>query len=329
MRRREVIALFGGTALAWPLALHAEQRERTRRIGVLLNLSENDPETQTLIAAFLQELQHLGWSDGRNVHIDTRWSAGDAERIRRYAADLVALTPDVILAYAGSVVRPLQQATQGVPIVFAGAIDPVAAGLVASLAKPGGNTTGFMQLEYSVSGKWLDLLKDVAPSVTRVAVLRNLSSPGAGGQWTALEAAAPTFGIALSPLDVRDGGDIERAVTSFARGGNDGLIVPLSPLAAVHRDLIITLAARHRLPAVYPYRYFAGAGGLISYGPVLVDSFRRAAGYVDRILKGEKPADLPVQAPVKHELAVNLKTAKALGLTIPDKLLALADEVIE
>jgi putative tryptophan/tyrosine transport system substrate-binding protein len=300
-----------------------------RRIGVLMNLSESDPEAQALVAAFIRELQQLGWSDGRNAHIDYRWSAGDIERVRRYAAELVALAPDVILAYAGSAVGPLQQATRTVPIVFAGAIDPVAAGLVASLARPGGNTTGFMQLEYSVSGKWLDLLKEIAPSVKRVAVLQNPTSPGAAGQLTVLHAAAPTFGVELSPLNARDSGDIERAVAEFALETDGGLIVALSPLAIVNRELIIALAARHRLPAVYPYRIFATSGGLICYGPVLVDPFRRAAGYVDRILKGEKPSDLPVQGPVKYETVLNLKTAKALGLDVPAQVLVRADEVIE
>jgi putative tryptophan/tyrosine transport system substrate-binding protein len=333
MKRRDFITLIGGAAgvplLAWPLAGHAQQPERMRRIGMLINLSESDPEAQAVVAAFLKELQRLGWIDSRNVRIDTRWSAGDPERIRRYVPELIALAPDVLVAYAGSVVRPLQQATRTVPIVFAGAIDPVAAGLVASLARPGSNTTGFMQLEYGISGKWLQLLKEIAPGVKRAAVLRDRSSPGDAGQFAALESAAPKLGVELNPVDARNAGEIEHAVAAFARGPDDGLIVLLSPLAANHHDLIIALAARHRLPAVYPYRVFAASGGLICYGAVLADAFRRAAGYVDRILKGEKPADLPVQAPVKHELIINLKTAKALGLEVPPMLLARADEVIE
>jgi putative tryptophan/tyrosine transport system substrate-binding protein len=345
MRRRAVVKLLG-TAAAWPIAARAQQGERVRRIGMLINLSENDPEAQSVVAAFLKELQRLGWIEGRSMHIDARWSAGNAERIRQYASELVGMRPDAISAYAASVVRPLQQITNTVPIVFAGAIDPVAAGLVASLPRPGGNTTGFMQLEYGMSGKWLQLLKEIAPNVKRAAVLRDLSSPGIPGQFAALEVAAPRLGVALNPLDARNGEEIERAIAAFAQSvprvpdsrpevgssvdaREDGLIVLMSPLAANHHELISTLAARHRLPAIYPYRYFAASGGLICYGPVLADSFRRAACYVDRILKGEKPADLPVQAPVKHELIINLRTAKALGLAVPDKLLALADEVIE
>ena len=333
MRRRAFIALLGGVAtaplLGWPLTGHAQHLERMRRIGMLINLSEGDPEAQAVVAAFLKELQRLGWNDGRNVRIEIRWSAGDAERIRGYASELVALAPDVLVAYAASVVRPLQQATRTVPIVFAGAIDPVAAGLVASLARPGGNTTGFMQLEYGISGKWLQLLKEIAPRVKKVAVLRDRSSPGAAGQFAALEAEAPKLGMELNPVDARNAEEIEHAVAAFARAPDGGLIVLLSPLAANHYHEIIALAARHRLPAVYPYRLFAAGGGLICYGPVLADAFRRAAGYVDRILKGESPADLPVQAPVKHELIINLKTAKALDLEVPPQLLSLADEVIE
>ena len=328
MRRREFILALGGAAVAWPLAARA-QPERMRRIGVLMNLAADDPESSARLTAFLQGLQQLGWTDGRNVRIDTRWAAGDADRYRKSATELVALMPDVILATGTSAVAPLQQATRTVPIVFVQVIDPVGAGLVASLARPGGNATGFTLFEYGMSGKWLELLKEIAPRVTRAAVLRDPASAPGIGQFAAIQAVAPSLGVELSPVDVRDAGEIERAVTAFARSPNGGLIVTASPSAAVHRELIITLAARHKLPAVYPFRYFVTGGGLISYGPDIVDQYRRAAGYVDRILKGEKPADLPVQAPTKYELVINLKTAKALGLTVPPTLLARADEVIE
>jgi len=328
VKRREFIALIGGAA-AWPLAAHGQQPERMRRIGVLTTLAADDPESPIHVAAFAQGLQELGWTVGRNVRIEYRWGAGDAERYRRYAAELVALVPDVILAVGGPTVEPLQQATRSVPIVFVAVADPVGAGYVASLARPGGNVTGFTVFEYGMSGKWLELLKEIAPGVTRAAVLRDSASPAGSGQLGAIQAVAPSFGVELSPIGVRDPAEIERAVTAFARGSNGGLIVPASGLAIVHREPIITLAARHRLPAVYPYRVFVTGGGLISYGPDRVDQYRRAAGYVDRILKGEKPADLPVQAPTKYELVINLKTAKALGLDVPDKLLARADEVIE
>ena len=277
-------------------------------------MAADDPEGQARIAAFLQGLQELGWTDGRNVRIDTRWGAGDADRNRRYAAELVALAPDVILASGGTVVGPLLQATRTVPIVFTQTPDPVGAGFVESLARPGGNATGFTLFEYGISGKWLELLKEIAPRVTRAAVLRDPAIPQGIGQLGAIQSVAPSFGVELSPVDVRDAGEIERAVTAFARGSNGGLIVTASGLAIVHRELIITLAARHKLPAVYSSRFFVTGGGLISYGPDSIDPHRRAAGYVDRILKGEKPADLPVQAPTKYELVINLKTAKALGL---------------
>ena len=299
-----------------------------RRIGVLMNLAADDPEMKARLAAFLQGLQHLGWTDGRNLRIDTRSTAGDAERIRRYAAELVALAPDVILASGGQVVGTLLQATRTVPVVFTQTPDPVGAGFVASLAQPGGNATGFTQFEYGVSAKWLELLKEIAPRVTRVAVLRDPTIPEGIGQFAVIQAVAPSLGVELRPIDVRDAPEIEHAVTVFARGANGGLIVPASGLANVHRELIITLAARHRLPAVYPFRFYVTGGGLISYGPDSVDPHRRAAGYVDRILKGEKPADLPVQAPTKFETVINLKTAKELGLTVPPTLLARADEVI-
>jgi putative tryptophan/tyrosine transport system substrate-binding protein len=328
MRRREFMTLVGGVA-AWPLAARAQQSERKRRVGVLMGLAADDAEAQDRIAAFEQVLQQSGWTNGRNLQIDYRRGAGNAEVTRKYAAELIALAPDVILASGGTVVGPLLQATRSVPIVFTQTPDPVAAGFVSSLARPGGNATGFTTAEYGISGKWLELLKEIAPGVTRAAVLRDPSIPAGIGQFTSIQSVAPSFGIELSPVDVRDASEIERAVAAFARGSNGGLIVTSSGSAAVHRELIITLAARHRLPAVYNYRYFATSGGLISYGPDPIDQYRRAAGYVDRILKGEKAADLPVQAPTKYELAINLKTARALGLTVPPTLLARADEVIE
>jgi len=328
MRRREFITLLGGTAI-WPLAARAQQSERKRRVGVLMGLSADDAEAQDRIAAFVHGLQQLGWTDGRNLQIDYRRGAGDTDLTRRYAAELVALAPDVILASGGTVVGALLQATRTVPIVFTQTPDPVAAGFVASLARPGGNATGFTTSEYSISGKWLELLKEIAPRVTRAAVLRDPTIPAGIGQFASIQSVAQSFGVELSSVDMRDASEIERDVTGFARGSNSGLIVTSSGLAAVHRELIITLAARYRLPAVYSYRYFATSGGLISYGPDPIDQYRRAAGYVDRILKGEKPADLPVQAPTKYELAINLKTAKALGLTVPPTLITRADEVIE
>jgi putative tryptophan/tyrosine transport system substrate-binding protein len=328
MRRREFISLLGG-ATAWPLAARAQQDGRMRRVGVLMHLAADDPEGQARIAAFTQGLQELRWTIGRNVRIDYRWAAGDAERGRKYAAELVALAPDVILAAGGAVVAPLLQATRTVPIVFAQTPDPVGAGFVASLARPGGNATGFTIFEFGMGGKWLELLKEIAPRVTRAAVLRDAALAAGTGQLGAIQSVAPSFGVELSPIDVRDAGEIERAVTAFARSPNDGLLVTGSALATVHRDLIVALAARHRLPAVYPARYFVTDGGLFSYGPDSMDPYRQVAGYVDRILKGEKPADLPVQTPTKYELVINLKTAKALGLTVPPTLLARADEVIE
>ena len=329
MRRRDFAILLGSAAVAWPLAARAQQPERMRRIGVLMSVAADDPEGQARVAAFVQGLQQLGWIDDRNVRIDTRWGAGDADRYRRYAAELVALAPDVILASGGSVVGALRQATRTVPIVFTQTPDPVGAGFVESLAMPGGNATGFTLFEYGISGKWLELLKEIAPRVTRAAVLRDPAIAQGSGQLGAIQSAAPSFGVELRPVDVRDAGEIERAVTAFARGSNGGLIVTGSGLAIVHRDLIVTLAARHKLPTVYPARLFVTGGGLISYGPGSIEPHRRAAGYVDRILKGEKPADLPVQAPTKYELVINLKTAKALGLEVPAMLLARADEVIE
>ena len=309
--------------------LCAQQLERIRRIGALVNLPADDPQAQTRNAALLQGLQELGWTEGRNVRIDTRWGAGDGERIRRYVAEFVALAPEVILASGGTVVGALLQATRTVPIVFTQTPDPVGAGFVASLARPGGNATGFTVFEYGISAKWLELLKEIAPRVTRAAVIRDAAEASGTGQWGALQSVAPSFGVELSTVNMRDVGEIERAVAAFARVPNGGLIVTGSALATVHRDLIVALAARHKLPAVYFSRSFVTGGGLISYGPDSLDQFRRAAGYVDRILKGEKPADLPVQAPVKYELAINLKTAIALGLDVPQSLLARADEVIE
>jgi putative ABC transport system substrate-binding protein len=329
MRRRDFIVLTGGAAAA-PLAALAQQADRMRRIGVLFGSATDDSEYQARFGAFLQGLQQLGWADGRNVRIDTRWATTNPDDIRRHAAELAALAPDVILAATGTAtVAPLLQATRTVPIVFVLVIDPVGAGFVASLAQPGGNATGFTLFEYGMSGKWLELLKEVAPRVTRAAVLRDPAIASGIGQFGAVQAMAPSLGVELSPVDVRDAPEIERAVTAFARSGNGGLIVTASALATRYRDLIITLAARHKLPAVYSRRLFVADGGLLSYGPDFVDQFRRAAGYVDRFLKGEKPADMPVQAPTKYELVINLKTAKALGLTIPESFLPRADEVIE
>jgi putative tryptophan/tyrosine transport system substrate-binding protein len=309
--------------------VRAQQAQKMRRIGVLMNTAADDPEGKARNAAFERGLQELGWTDGRNVRIDYRWGAGDADRIRRYAAELVSLSPDVILTVGSATAGPLLEATRTVSIVFVQAPDPVGAGLVASLARPGGNATGFTLFEYGISGKWLELLKEIAPGVTRVAVLRDPAIAAGTGQLGAIQSVAPSFGVELSPLGVRDPGEIERAITTFARSSNGGLIVTVSTLAGVHRDLIVTLAARYKLPAVYYARYIVAGGGLISYGPDFVDQHRRAAGYVDRILKGEKPANLPVQTPTKYELAINLKTARALGLDVPPTLLARADEVIE
>jgi putative tryptophan/tyrosine transport system substrate-binding protein len=330
MRRRDFVALLGGAAASLPLAARAQQGEGMRRIGVLMASAADDSENQARMAAFLQGLAQLGWTDGRNVRIDIRWATTNADDLRRHAAELAALAPDVLVAASGTAtVAPLLQATRTVPIVFVVVIDPVGAGFVASLARPGGNATGFTMFEYGLSGKWLELLKQIAPSTTRAAVLRDPAVASGIGQFAAVQAVAPSLGVELSPVDARDAPEIERAVTAFARSGNAGLIVTPSPVANRHRDLIVTLAAQHRLPAVYAWRYYVTAGGLISYGPDSIDQYRRAAGYVDRILKGEKPADLPVQAPTKYELVINLKTAKALDLAVPSALLARADEVIE
>jgi ABC-type uncharacterized transport system substrate-binding protein len=320
--------VLGGAAAAWPLAARAQQGERIRRIGVLMYLPADDPEGQARFAALVQALTQLGWTEGRNLRIDTRWA--NADDIRSHAMELAALAPDVLVAGTGTATAaPLLEATRTVPIVFVSVIDPVGAGFVASLAQPGGNATGFTIFEYSMSGKWLEVLKEIAPRVTRAAVLRDPAVASGIGQFGAVQIVAPSLGVQVTPVDVRDAGEIERALTAFARGLNGGLIVTGTALAFVHRDLIISLANRHRLPAVYWHRRFVASGGLISYGPDTIDPFRRAAGYVDRILKGEKPADLPVQAPTKYELVMNLKTAKALDLEVPTTLLARADEVIE
>jgi ABC-type uncharacterized transport system substrate-binding protein len=327
--RRDFITLLGSTVIAWPLAARAQQRERVWRIGVLLPFAEDHPVGQARVAAFVQGLRQLGWTDGHNVRIDYRWSAGDSDNIRKFASELIALGPDVVMAFTSAAVTALRQATSTVPIVFAVVADPVGAGYVESLARPGGNVTGFAAQEYAVGGKWMELLKEIVPRLTRVAVLRDSAIAAGPGQFGALQAVAPSFGVELRPIDLHDPSGIEHGIAAFAKGPNNGLIVTGSPSATLHRNLIITLAARHKLPAIYYERSFADAGGLISYGPDFIDQCRRAAGYVDRILKGERPADLPVQAPTKYELVINLKTAKALGLQIPDKLLALADEVIE
>jgi putative ABC transport system substrate-binding protein len=310
-------------------AARAQQPERVRRIGVLQSLAAEDPESVARIAVFRRTLQQLGWTDGHNVRIDSRGGAGDPARIRKYAAELVTLAPDVILATGGVAVASLQQATRTVPIVFAAVPDPVGAGYVDSLARPGGNATGFTTLEYGMSGKWLELLKEIAPRLTRAAVLRDRADPSGTGQLGAIQAAASSFAMELTPIDLRDATEIERAINLFARGANGSLVVTAGGLAFIHRVLMVTLAARHRMPAVYPDHVFVSSGGLLSYGPDRVDQYRQAAGYIDRILRGEKPADLPVQAPTRYELAINLKTAKALGLDVPPTLIARADEVIE
>jgi ABC-type uncharacterized transport system substrate-binding protein len=328
IRRREFMTLLGGAVAAWPLTARA-QSGLLRRIGILMNVAADDSEVPMRLALLLQGLQELGWTVGRNVRIDYRWGGGDATRIRALVSELVALGPDVILASGGTMVGPLQQATRTIPIVFISATDPVGSGYVESLAHPGGNATGFTLFEYGVSGKWLELLKEIAPRVTRVAVLRDAGLPSGGGQLGALQGAAQSFGVELSPVGVRTVEEIERGITTFVRGMNGGLIVTSSSFATFHRDLIVTLTSRHRLPAVYSDRAYPERGGLISYGVNRFDQYRRAAGYIDRILRGDKPADLPVQAPTKYELVINLKTAKALGLEVPPTLLARADEVIE
>ena len=329
MRRRNFIKGLVGSAAAWPLTARAQQPERMRRISVLLPATADNPDFQARLAAFHQELALLGWSIGRNVRVDTRWATSNAAEIRKHAAELAALAPDVILAHGTSTVGPLLQATRTVPIVFPVIGDPVASGFVDSLARPGGNATGFMSFEYSIGGKWLELLKQIAPGVTRAAVIRDPAISAGIGLFGAIQSAAPGLGVDVTPVNARDESEMERAVAAFARSPNAGMIVTPSALANAHRDLIVTLAARYKLPAVYYSRPFVAAGGLVSYAPDIMDQYRLSAGYVDRILRGEKPADLPVQAPTKYELTVNLKTAKALGLTVPPSLLARADEVIE
>jgi ABC-type uncharacterized transport system substrate-binding protein len=329
LKRRETLTLLGGAAAAWPLAALAQLGERLRRIAAVMLLAENDPEQKTWTEAFLTGLREAGWTDRHNVQIDYRWGAGDSVRARRYATELVALGPDVILAPGSVSLGPLLQVTRDIPIVFVHVPDPVGAGFVDSLARPGGNATGFLLFEYGISVKWVELLKQIAPNTTRVAVIRDAAITAGIGQWGAIQAMAPSVGIEAIPVNLRDTSEIERTVADFARSSNGSLIVTGSALATTHRDLIIDLATRYKLPAVYYEHLFVRAGGLISYGPDLADQYRRSAGYVDRILRGEKPADLPVQAPTKFKLALNLKTARGLGLDVPDSLLARADEVIE
>jgi putative ABC transport system substrate-binding protein len=329
LNRREFVTLLGGAAVAWSFAAGAQQASGMRRIGVLMNQDAHDLESMARVTAFAQGLQELGWRVGQNLHIDYRWAGGDADRIRQYAAELVALAPEVILATGNFGVRPLQQATRALPIVFVGVTDPVGGGFVSSLARPDSNATGFANFEYGLSGKWLELLKEIAPRVTRAAIIRDAAVASEVGQLGAIQSVAPSLGIELTPIGVRDSEEIERAVTTFARMPNGGLIAVSGSVVVEDRALIIALASRLQLPAVYPFRFFATSGGLISYGPDLLDQYRRAAGYIDRILKGAKPADLPVQAPTKYELVINLKTARALGLDLPPTLLARADEVIE
>src|SRR4051812_3659424 len=328
MKRREFIVGLS-VSPAMPLVARAQQPDRMRRIGVLLSTAAGDPESSARTASFRQGLQQLGWIEGRNLHIAIRWAAGDADLYRKYAAELVALAPDIILASSSPTVAALQAATSSVPIVFAHAVDPVGAGFVDSLARPGGNATGFILFEYGISGKWLELLKEIAPALKRVAVLRDPTTAAGMGQFGAIQSVAPSFGIEINPLSLRDPAEIERGVTNFAASPNGGLIITAAPLGTLHRKLIIALAARHKLPAIYSSRFFAAEGGLLYYGPDLTDQYRRAAGYIDRILKGEKPANLAVQAPNKYEMAINLKTARALGITVPPSLLVRANELIE
>ena len=328
MRRREFLGVLGSAAAGWPLAARAQHSERMRRIGVLMGTAD-DSDGRARFASFQQGLQQLSWVDGRNVRIDMRWAAGNADNIRKYAAELVALAPDIIVASGTAAIGPLLGATRSVPIVFANAADPVGAGFVDSLARPGGNVTGFMTNEYSIGAKWLELLKEISPSITQVGILHDAQNPSSIPQFAAMQSLAPSLGVELKSLPLRDVGEIERIVAAFARGPNLGLITTRIGAAIGQRDLIIALAARHRLPAVYPLRFFVTGGGLVSYGPDIVDQYRRAAVYVARILQGESPAILPVQAPTKYETVINLKTAKALNLEVPPTLLARADEVIE
>jgi putative tryptophan/tyrosine transport system substrate-binding protein len=329
MRRREFISLLGGAAAVWPLKARAQQGEQMRRIGVLVPASPDDASFQTWIGVFLQALAQLGWTIGRNMRLDIHWATPNATKIRQHAAELAALTPDVILTSGTSTTGPMLQATRTVPIVFATVVDPVGAGLIDSLARPGGNATGFLLYDFNLGGKWLELLKQIAPTITRVAVLRDASTTSGTGQFAAIQAVAPSLKVDVVPVNMREAADLERTIAAFARSPNGGVILTGSGLSILHRDLIISLAARYKLPAIYYERFFAAAGGLISYGSDRIELYRLAAGYVDRILKGEKPADLPVQAPTKFELVINLKTAKALGLTVPPALLATATETIQ
>jgi len=326
--RRDFLAALAGTAAAWPLAARAQQ-DRMRRIGVLMSLAADDKESQVRLAAFRRALQELGWAADRNLQIDIRWGADDIEVTRRYAAELAVLAPDVILASGNTAAKPLQKATRAVPIVFVQVAEPLGEGLVESFAQPGGNVTGFASIEYGMSAKWLELLKEIAPRVRQLVVIRDPASAAGNGQLGAIQSIAPALGVEVSAVGVRDPGEIERAITAVAREPSGGLIVTTSTRASAHRELILALVARHKMPAVYPFRFYVTSGGLVSYGADWIDQYRRAAGYVDRILKGEKPADLPVQAPTKYELVVNLKAAKALGVDIPATVLARADEVIE
>jgi putative ABC transport system substrate-binding protein len=328
LKRREFITLLGGAA-AWPLAARAQQGERRRRIGVFMNYAQDAPQSQVRVASFLEAMEELGWTASRNVQIEYRWGVADANRNRRNAAELVAHAPDVIVTSATAVTSALLQTTRTIPIVFVNVLDPVGSGFVQSMARPGGNATGFIPFEYGMGGRWLELLKQIAPGVRRVAVLQNPIVASRSGQLGAIEALAPSLRVELSAVSVRDTGEIERTISALTRAPNGGLVIDGAPPLESYHDLIVTLAAQHRLPAVYPYRIYVAGGGLMSYGTDLIAQFRRAAGYVDRILKGDKPANLPVQAPTKYELVINRKTAKALGLTVPDTLLARADEVIE
>ena len=329
MRRRDFIARLSGAAAAWPLAARAQQSGRARRVGVLMAITEDDPQSKARLAALAQGLQQLGWIIGQNVQVDYRWGGGNIGNLRKFAAELIALEPDVILAHSSTAVEPLLEGSRTIPIVFTTVSDPVGAGYVENLARPGGNATGFINFEYAIGGKWLELLKEIEPRVKRAAVFRDSAIAAGPGQFGAIQSVASSFGVELSAYGVRDGAEIERAIAAFARAPEGGLIVTASALAAVHRDLIIELAARNKLPAIYYERNYVAAGGLISYGPNFVDQFRQAASYVDRILRGDKPANLPVQTPTRYELAINLKTAKALGITMPPSLMARADEVIE
>jgi putative tryptophan/tyrosine transport system substrate-binding protein len=329
MRRRDLIKLVSGSAISWPFAARAQQSSRNRRIGVIVPAASGDTEYQTWVAAFLQALAQTDWTIGRNIRVDIRWATSDPANIRKQAAELASIEPDVIVAGGTSTAGPILQSTHSVPVVFATVVDPVGAGFVDSLARPGGNATGFLLYEYSLSGKWLDLLKQIAPGVTRVAVLRDPTTPSGSGQFAAIQSVAPSLGVEISPINMRDADAIESAIAAFAHTPNDGMILTGSGPSIYFHDLIIKLAARYKLPTVYYERFYAAAGGLISYGADRIDLYRRAAGYVDRILKGEKPADLPVQAPTKYELIINLKTARSLGLSVPQALLGRADEVIE